>query len=102
MPLLPESAPARSPLAARRSGPLRGRVRVPGDKSISHRALIFGALAVGETRISGLLEGDDVLHTGAAMRALGAKVERTGEGEWRIHGVGVGGFAAPDDVLDFG
>ena len=93
---------AKIPLAARRAGPLKGRVRVPGDKSISHRALIFGALAVGETRICGLLEGDDVLNTGAAMRALGAKVERTGEGDWRIHGVGVGGFRAPADVLDFG
>jgi 3-phosphoshikimate 1-carboxyvinyltransferase len=95
-----DSAP--TPLAARRSGPLQGRVRVPGDKSISHRALIFGALAVGETRISGLLEGDDVLNTGRAMRALGAKVERTGEGAWRIHGVGVGGLRAPAEVLDFG
>src|ERR1700730_13018847 len=93
---------AKAPLAARRSAPLQGRVRVPGDKSISHRALIFGALAVGETRIAGLLEGDDVLHTGNAMRALGARVERTGEGAWRIHGVGVGGFRAPADVLDFG
>jgi 3-phosphoshikimate 1-carboxyvinyltransferase len=92
----------KTPLAARRSGPLRGRVRVPGDKSISHRALIFGALAVGETRISGLLEGDDVLRTGKAMRALGAKVERTGEGAWRIYGVGVGGLRAPAEVLDFG
>ena len=91
-----------SPLAARRSGALRGRVRVPGDKSISHRALIFGALAVGETRISGLLEGEDVLNTGKAMRALGATVERTGEGEWRVEGVGVGGFRAPAGVLDFG
>src|SRR5580704_19141101 len=90
------------PLAARRAGPLRGRVRVPGDKAISHRALIFGALAVGETRISGLLEGDDVLNTGAAMRALGATVERTGDGAWRVQGVGVGGFRAPADVLDFG
>jgi 3-phosphoshikimate 1-carboxyvinyltransferase len=94
--------PVKTPLAARRSGPLQGRVRVPGDKSISHRALIFGALAVGETRISGLLEGDDVLRTGKAMRALGAKVERTGEGAWRIHGVGVGGLRAPAEVLDFG
>jgi 3-phosphoshikimate 1-carboxyvinyltransferase len=93
---------AQTPLAARRAGPLRGRVRVPGDKSISHRALIFGALAVGETRISGLLEGDDVLNTGSAMRALGATVERTREGAWRVHGVGVGGFRAPADVLDFG
>jgi 3-phosphoshikimate 1-carboxyvinyltransferase len=93
---------AKAPLAARRSGPLLGRVRVPGDKSISHRALIFGALAVGETAISGLLEGDDVLRTGAVMRALGAKVERSGEGLWRVHGVGVGGLRTPADVLDFG
>jgi 3-phosphoshikimate 1-carboxyvinyltransferase len=75
---------------------------VPGDKSISHRALIFGALAVGETAITGLLEGDDVLNTAAAMRALGACVERVGEGAWRVHGVGVGGFAAPSGPLDFG
>jgi 3-phosphoshikimate 1-carboxyvinyltransferase len=94
--------PAKTPLISRRAGPLAGRARVPGDKSISHRALIFGALAVGETHISGLLEGDDVLHTGNAMRALGAKVERTGAGAWRIHGVGVGGFRAPAGVLDFG
>src|SRR5262249_8113047 len=73
-----------------------------GDKSISHRALILGALAVGETRISGLLEGEDVLNTGKAMRALGAVVERTGEGEWRVRGVGVGGFREPSAVLDFG
>src|ERR1700754_1315774 len=94
--------PHPAPLTARRSGTLKGRVRVPGDKSISHRALIFGALAVGETRISGLLEGEDVLNTGRAMRALGASVERTGEGAWRVHGVGVGGFRQPDGVLDFG
>src|ERR1700716_2907660 len=93
---------AKSPLTARRAGALKGRVRVPGDKSISHRALIFGALAVGETRISGLLEGEDVINTGKAMRALGAAVERTGEGRWCVHGVGVGGFRAPRDVLDFG
>jgi 3-phosphoshikimate 1-carboxyvinyltransferase len=90
------------PLTARRGGPLRGRARVPGDKSISHRALIFGALAVGETRIAGLLEGEDVLCTANAMRALGALIERTGEGAWSVHGVGVGGFAAPADALDFG
>ncbi|MBX6424535.1 MAG: 3-phosphoshikimate 1-carboxyvinyltransferase [Variibacter sp.] len=90
------------PLTARRSGPLRGRVRVPGDKSISHRALIFGALAVGETRVSGLLEGEDVIRTAAAMRALGAGVERLGAGEWRVQGVGVGGFAEPAGPLDFG
>jgi 3-phosphoshikimate 1-carboxyvinyltransferase len=91
-----------SPITARRSGPLRGRVRVPGDKSISHRALILGALAVGETRISGLLEGEDVLNTGKAVRALGADVERTGVGAWRLHGVGVAGFAEPNAPLDFG
>ena len=90
------------PLIARRSGPLKGRVRVPGDKSISHRALILGALAVGETRISGLLEGEDVLNTGKAVRALGAAVERTGLGAWRLHGVGVAGFAEPAAPLDFG
>src|SRR5262245_11276577 len=90
------------PLTARRAAALKGRVRVPGDKSISHRALIFAALAVGETRISGLLEGDDVINTGKAMRALGAKVERTGEGEWRVNGVGVGGFREPAGALDFG
>ena len=93
---------ASSPLTARRAGALKGRARVPGDKSISHRALIFGALTVGETRISGLLEGEDVINTANAMRALGARVERTGEGAWRVFGVGVGGFRAPDGVLDFG
>jgi 3-phosphoshikimate 1-carboxyvinyltransferase len=89
-------------MTSRRSGPLAGRVRVPGDKSISHRALILGALAVGKTRISGLLEGEDVINTARAMRALGATVERTGEGAWEVHGVGVGGFAEPGSPLDFG
>src|SRR5271156_312998 len=69
-------------LTARRGAALKGHVRVPGDKSISHRALILGALAVGTTRISGLLEGEDVLNTAKAMRALGARVERTAEGAW--------------------
>jgi 3-phosphoshikimate 1-carboxyvinyltransferase len=91
-----------APLTASRRGPLKGRVRVPGDKSISHRALILGALTVGETKISGLLEGEDVLNTANAVRALGASVERRGEGEWRVHGVGVGGFAQPAAALDFG
>lgn len=91
-----------APLTASRHGPLKGRVRVPGDKSISHRALILGALAVGETKISGLLEGEDVVNTANAVRALGASVERRGEGEWRVHGVGVGGFAQPAAALDFG
>src|SRR5262245_58631362 len=93
---------ATAPMTARRSGPLRGRARVPGDKSISHRALIFGAMAVGETRITGLLEGEDVINTSKAMRALGARVERTGEGAWSVRGVGVAGFAAPAAALDFG
>jgi 3-phosphoshikimate 1-carboxyvinyltransferase len=91
-----------TPLTARQGGPLQGRVRVPGDKSISHRALILGALTVGETTVSGLLEGQDVLHTADAMRSLGARVERPGDGTWRIHGVGVGGFAKPAGMLDFG
>ncbi|HUZ31725.1 MAG TPA: 3-phosphoshikimate 1-carboxyvinyltransferase [Xanthobacteraceae bacterium] len=94
------AAPA--PLTARRLGPLNGRTRVPGDKSISHRALILGALAVGETRIAGLLEGEDVLNTAGAARALGARVERHGTGEWSVRGVGVGGFAEPAGSLDFG
>jgi 3-phosphoshikimate 1-carboxyvinyltransferase len=92
----------KSPLEARVSGPLTGEVRVPGDKSISHRALILGALAVGETCISGLLEGEDVLNTAKAMRALGARVERTGSFAWVVRGVGVAGFAQPDAALDFG
>jgi 3-phosphoshikimate 1-carboxyvinyltransferase len=90
------------PLEARSGGPLIGQVRVPGDKSISHRALILGALAVGETRISGLLEGEDVLNTAKSMRALGAKVERSGDFAWKVEGVGVGGYAQPDAPLDFG
>lgn len=90
------------PLSASRSPALNGRVRVPGDKSISHRSLILGAMAVGETRISGLLEGEDVLNTAKAMKALGAKVERLGTGHWSVHGVGVGGFAQPAAPLDFG
>jgi 3-phosphoshikimate 1-carboxyvinyltransferase len=89
-------------LTARRSGPLTGRVRVPGDKSISHRALIIGALSVGETKITGLLEGEDVINTSRAMRAMGASVARTGDGAWSIRGVGVGGFAEPAAALDFG
>jgi 3-phosphoshikimate 1-carboxyvinyltransferase len=91
-----------TPLTARPGRPLRGTARVPGDKSISHRALILGALAVGETRISGLLEGEDVINTAKAMRALGACVERAGAGAWSVAGVGVAGFAAPAGPLDFG
>ncbi|MGN6311811.1 MAG: 3-phosphoshikimate 1-carboxyvinyltransferase [Xanthobacteraceae bacterium] len=91
-----------SPLKASRSSPLSGRIRVPGDKSISHRALILGALAVGETRIQGLLESEDVLNTAKAMRALGAQVARDSSGVWSVHGVGVAGFAQPKAPLDFG
>ncbi len=82
--------------------PLRGRIRVPGDKSISHRALMFSALAVGESTVTGLLEGEDVLATAAALRAMGAQVERTGEGAWRIQGVGVGGLLQPESALEMG
>ena len=89
-------------MTARSAGPLTGRARVPGDKSISHRALILGALAVGKSRISGLLEGEDVLNTGKAMSALGARVERHRDGIWEIFGVGVGGFREPAAALDFG
>src|ERR1700751_4845330 len=96
------AADHKTPLQARSSGPLTGRVRVPGDKSISHRALILGALAVSETHISGLLEGEDVLNTAKSMRALGAKVERTGDFAWKVAGVGVTGFARPQNPLDFG
>ncbi|WP_116599509.1 3-phosphoshikimate 1-carboxyvinyltransferase [Primorskyibacter marinus] len=90
------------PMMSRKSGPLVGEANVPGDKSISHRSLILGAMAVGETRITGLLEGQDVLDTGKAMRAFGAEVEDLGGGNWRVQGVGAGGFAEPDNVIDCG
>jgi len=90
------------PMQSARSGPLRGVAEVPGDKSISHRALILGALSVGETQITGLLEGQDVLDTASAMRAFGATVTRHGPGEWSVQGVGVGGFAEPAQVIDCG
>ncbi|MFZ3309003.1 MAG: 3-phosphoshikimate 1-carboxyvinyltransferase [Xanthobacteraceae bacterium] len=92
----------RVPLTARRNGPLSGAARVPGDKSISIRALILGALAVGATRVDGLLDGEDVLNTATALEALGARIQRTGQRQWLIHGVGVGGFAEPAHALDFG
>jgi 3-phosphoshikimate 1-carboxyvinyltransferase len=94
------------PLEARKCQSLTGPVRVPGDKSISHRALILGALAVGQTRITGLLEGEDVLNTAKAMQALGAQVERQADGKgapiWSVRGVGTAGFAPPEAPLDFG
>jgi 3-phosphoshikimate 1-carboxyvinyltransferase len=97
------SNPPPAPLEATRPpAPLSGRVRVPGDKSISHRALMLGALAVGRTEISGLLEGEDVLATAAALNALGAQAAPAGDGKWVVDGVGVGGLAEPDDMLDLG
>ena len=90
------------PMISTAQGPLRGTAQVPGDKSISHRALILGALSVGHTRITGLLEGEDVLATAAAMRALGAEVTRDEDATWHVHGVGVGGFAEPDGIIDCG
>ena len=100
--IVSRSHPAASPLASRPGSPLRGRVRVPGDKSISHRALIFGLLSRGETRVAGLLEAEDVLNTAKAVASLGARVTREGEGRWRVIGAGIGGLAEPDGILDFG
>src|SRR5690606_26324657 len=89
------------PLRAAPASRLSGTIRVPGDKSISHRAMMFGAMARGRTTIAGLLEGEDVLATGRAMAALGARVEKSGA-QWQIDGVGVGGFLEPQATLDFG
>ncbi|MBY6048509.1 3-phosphoshikimate 1-carboxyvinyltransferase [Vannielia litorea] len=91
-----------TPMISRKAAPLKGVAEVPGDKSISHRSLILGAMAVGETKITGLLEGEDVLDTAKAMRALGAEVVQHGAGDWSVHGVGVGGFGEPEDVIDCG
>ncbi len=90
------------PMLSRKCASLKGEANVPGDKSISHRSLILGALSIGETRITGLLEGQDVLDTGRAMQAFGAEVQDLGQGNWRVQGVGVGGFAEPDHVIDCG
>jgi 3-phosphoshikimate 1-carboxyvinyltransferase len=90
------------PLTAHPAAPLSGTVTVPGDKSISHRALMLSALAIGQTRITGLLEGEDVLRTASAMRFLGAHIERGDDGMWAVSGVGIGGLAEPEDVLDMG
>jgi 3-phosphoshikimate 1-carboxyvinyltransferase len=84
------------------AAPLKGEAAVPGDKSISHRSLMLSALAVGESAIEGLLEGEDVLATAAAMRAMGADMERGADGRWRVHGVGVGGLLQPETALDMG
>ena len=83
------------------AGPLSGRITVPGDKSISHRALIFSALAIGQSEITGLLEGEDVLATAAALRAMGATIEKAGD-TWTVSGVGVGGLMQPETALDMG
>ncbi|TPE61124.1 3-phosphoshikimate 1-carboxyvinyltransferase [Sandaracinobacter neustonicus] len=91
-----------SPLSLSAPAPLAGEVRVPGDKSISHRAIMLSALAVGRSEVRGLLEGEDVLATAAAMRAMGAQVERLGQGHWVVDGVGVGGLLQPDAQLDMG
>ncbi len=90
------------PLAAHPADGLSGSVEVPGDKSISHRSLMLGGLAVGETTVTGLLEGEDVLATADAMRALGADIERGGDGVWHVWGRGVGGLKEPDDIIDLG
>ncbi|OUS35445.1 3-phosphoshikimate 1-carboxyvinyltransferase [Rhodobacterales bacterium 56_14_T64] len=90
------------PMTSHRCGPLQGVAEVPGDKSISHRSLILGAMAVGETKITGLLEGEDVLDTAKAMQAFGAEVVNHGGGSWSVFGVGVGGFAEPENVIDCG
>jgi 3-phosphoshikimate 1-carboxyvinyltransferase len=82
--------------------PLRGTIRVPGDKSISHRALMFAGLAVGQSRITGLLEGEDVLATAAAMRQFGADIQRGDDGVWTVHGVGIGSLLEPKTALDMG
>lgn len=95
-------APSPTPRTYRPRGPLTGRITVPGDKSISHRALMLAALAVGESRITGLLEGEDVLATAAALRAMGAEITREADGAWSVHGVGVGGLLQPDGPLEMG
>ncbi|ATE63002.1 3-phosphoshikimate 1-carboxyvinyltransferase [Rhizorhabdus dicambivorans] len=94
--------PTPRPASFSAPGPLRGTIAVPGDKSISHRSLMLSALAVGESRVEGLLEGEDVLATAAAMRAMGATIERGADDVWRIHGVGVGGLLQPEVALDMG
>jgi 3-phosphoshikimate 1-carboxyvinyltransferase len=91
-----------TPMSSHASTGLSGEAAIPGDKSISHRSLILGALAVGETTITGLLEGEDVLDTAKAMRAMGAEITRDDDGTWHVHGVGTGGFAEPDQVIDCG
>jgi len=96
------TVPAAKSLRALRAGPLNGTIRPPGDKSISHRALMLGALAIGETTIEGLLEGEDVLASAAAMRAFGAQVTQNQPGSWTVKGLGIGGLLEPETVIDYG
>jgi 3-phosphoshikimate 1-carboxyvinyltransferase len=105
--LMPTAAPAvettaPAPLVARRTPRIAGRARVPGDKSVSHRALLLGLLTVGPSKIEGLLEGEDVLATARACAALGAVVDRTGQGQWTVQGAGIGTLLEPERPLDFG
>lgn len=90
------------PMISRKSAGLHGTIRVPGDKSMSHRALMFGAVSIGETRVEGLLEAEDVVNTARAMTALGASAQKDAGGAWRVQGVGVGGLQSPDHPLEFG
>ena len=92
-----------TPFTSRKiDAPLKGHVHVPGDKSISHRSIMLGAMAIGETVVSGLLEGEDVMNTAAAMRAMGAEITEVDDGRWHIHGVGIGGLHEPETLLDMG
>ncbi|MGH1456076.1 MAG: 3-phosphoshikimate 1-carboxyvinyltransferase [Alphaproteobacteria bacterium] len=97
-----QNNPYSGSVSSRKVKELCGSARIPGDKSISHRSIMFGSLAIGETIISGLLEGEDVLHTASAMRAMGAKISHGDDGLWRVRGVGVGGLHEPDQVLEMG
>ena len=93
----------RQPLKSQKiDKPLKGHVHIPGDKSISHRAIMLGAMAIGETVVSGMLEGEDVMNTAAAMQAMGADIQKADDGRWHIHGVGIGGLHEPESVLDMG
>src|SRR5438067_2330907 len=98
----PVHTTARKPLQSHKAHGLTGVIRVPGDKSMSHRSLMLGAVAMGETEIKGLLEAEDVLNTAKAMNALGADVQKSPDGSWHIHGVGVSGLMSPETPLDFG
>ena len=101
-PSVTDNSQITAPLTAHRSAAIKGRARVPGDKSISHRALLIGLLTVGKSSIEGILEGDDVLATARACRQFGAAIERKNPGIWRISGVGIGSLLEPTSIVDFG